>query len=236
MSADNGIFLLKSPLYVGKIREEYRVIHAQAIDNLDWEVPEGWDYNPEQLVAYFGKCKVLTEKEAQNEASRLYEEYAVPICEYGIVELNMTERPFSAYVQYTKEQSNVQELACGKFLRLVKKGHWEYAERVNTKEAAIIIAITNDNKLLFVEQFRIPLDCKVIEMPAGLVGDIRSGESAEDAARTELLEETGYKAKNIEFLVKGPKSPGMSNEEASLFLATDLTKIKEGGGDNSENI
>jgi ADP-ribose pyrophosphatase len=60
----------------------------------------------------------------------------------------------------------------GKWLRLVRRGRWEYAERTHADGmAVIIIAATPDDRVLFVEQTRIPLDGKTIEMPAGLVGD-----------------------------------------------------------------
>ena len=79
----------------------------------------------------------------------------------------------------------------GKYLRLVKRGHWEYAERTNAGSAVIVIAVTPERKLLFVEQFRIPMGAPTIEMPAGLVGDLDAADTMEEAARRELLEETG---------------------------------------------
>ena len=76
----------------------------------------------------------------------------------------------------------------GKYLRLVKRGHWEYAERTNAGSAVIVIAVTPERKLLFVEQFRIPMGAPTIEMPAGLVGDLDAADTMEEAARRELLE------------------------------------------------
>jgi ADP-ribose pyrophosphatase len=97
----------------------------------------------------------------------------------------------------------------GKWLRLKKRGHWEYAERTNEGGlAVIIIAATPENKIVFVEQFRVPVNCKTIEMPAGIVGDIHAGESLELAAERELLEETGWLAHKIDYLLTGPSSAG----------------------------
>ena len=125
----------------------------------------------------------------------------------------------------------------GKWLRMKKRGRWEYAERTNKDGmAVIIVAVTPEDKLLFVEQFRVPVDCRTIEMPAGLVGDTDAGESLELAAERELLEETGWQAARIEVLMSGPTSSGMSNERVAFVRATQLTRIHAGGGDASEEI
>jgi ADP-ribose pyrophosphatase len=124
----------------------------------------------------------------------------------------------------------------GKFLRFCQQGHWEFAERTNTGSAVIIIARTPEDKLLFVEQFRIPLGVNSIEMPAGLVGDIDANDTLELAAKRELLEETGWQAESVEVLMTGPTSSGLSNELIAFVRATNLTRINAGGGDDTENI
>src|SRR3954463_1841069 len=91
----------------------------------------------------------------------------------------------------------------GKYLALVKEGHWEYADRVGATGAAIIVAVTPENKLLLVEQFRIPVHARTIELPAGITGDTGTSESDAEAAKRELLEETGFEAKKIEALTTG---------------------------------
>jgi ADP-ribose pyrophosphatase len=90
--------------------------------------------------------------------------------------------------------------------------------------------------LLLVEQERVPLGQRSIEMPAGLVGDTTAGESAEDAAARELLEETGWEASKIEFLLRGPTSSGMSSEQVVFVRASGLRRRHAGGGDESEAI
>jgi ADP-ribose pyrophosphatase len=125
----------------------------------------------------------------------------------------------------------------GKWLRLRTRGTWEYAERTNEGGlAVIIVAATPERKVLFVEQHRVPVDAKTIEMPAGIVGDIHAGESLELAAERELLEETGWQAAKVELLMVGPTSAGMSNERVAFVRATGLTRVHEGGGDETEDI
>ncbi|MBP7917318.1 MAG: NUDIX hydrolase [Arenimonas sp.] len=124
----------------------------------------------------------------------------------------------------------------GKYLRMCVQGHWEYAERTNAGSAVIIIARTPEDKLLFVEQYRIPLGRNTIEMPAGLVGDLDADDTLESAAKRELLEETGWQAEHVEVLMIGPTSSGLSNELIAFVRATGLTRIHAGGGDETENI
>src|SRR4249919_3953121 len=125
----------------------------------------------------------------------------------------------------------------GKWLRVKTCGRWEYAERTHADGlAVIIVAATPENKLLLVEQFRIPVDSKTIEMPAGLVGDIDAEESLALCAERELLEETGWQAGKIEVLMTGPTSAGFSSERVCFVRATDLTRVHAGGGDAHENI
>lgn len=125
----------------------------------------------------------------------------------------------------------------GKWLRMKQRGRWEYVERTNQGGmAVIIVAATPDNKLLFVEQTRVALDGKTIEMPAGLVGDVNAGESLELAAERELLEETGWQAGRVEVLMAGPTSAGMSNERVAFVRASQLSRVHAGGGDDCEDI
>ena len=123
-------------------------------------------------------------------------------------------------------------LHTGKFLSLVKEGHWEYAARTNATGAAIILAVTEEQKLLLVEQYRIPVHARTIELPAGIIGDEPggSGEAQAVAAGRELIEETGYEAEQIEALTHGPASSGVTSETVTLFRATRLRRVGAGGG------
>jgi len=133
-------------------------------------------------------------------------------------------------------EAPVETLCSGRYLRLVKRGRWEYAERTNASSAVIVVAVTPEDKVVFVEQYRVPVQCASIEMPAGLVGDLGEIESVETAAARELIEETGWEAERIEFLMSGPSSSGMSNEMIAFVRAHGLSRVGEGGGDESENI
>jgi ADP-ribose pyrophosphatase len=134
--------------------------------------------------------------------------------------------------------TETETLCNGKWLRLKRRGRWEYAERTNPGGGVMIIAVTPEERILFVEQYRPAIECMTIEMPAGLVGDVASSadESAVDAAHRELVEETGYRAGRIDFLMAGPTSAGMSNEILAFVHARDLVRVEQGGGDETEDI
>jgi ADP-ribose pyrophosphatase len=129
-------------------------------------------------------------------------------------------------------------LHSGRFLALVKEGHWEYAHRTNATGAALIVAVTEQRKLLLVEQYRIPVHARTIELPAGIIGDDpEHGDEADvEAARRELIEETGYETGRIKALTHGPASSGLTSETVTLFLATQLHRVGAGGGVAHEEI
>jgi ADP-ribose pyrophosphatase len=136
-------------------------------------------------------------------------------------------------------QSMARELLFeGKHLRLVRDGRWEYAERTKASGAAVIVALTDENHLILIEQFRVPIGKRVIELPAGLVGDLDGAEQEDmaEAARRELIEETGYDAGEMTFLTMGPPTAGLATELVSFFLATKLKRVGAGGGDETEQI
>lgn len=122
----------------------------------------------------------------------------------------------------------------GKFLRLVSQNGWEYAERTSAHGVVLVLAVTDDDEIILVEQFRAPVRSPCIELPAGLC-DIEN-ESAADTARRELEEETGYRAREMKHLTQGPTSPGMTTETTTMFAAVGLEKVGDGGGIEGENI
>ena len=125
----------------------------------------------------------------------------------------------------------------GEWLRLVRIGHWESCERTHAQGmAVIVIAVTPDDEVLFVEQYRVPLGARTIEMPAGLVGDDRAEDTLAEAARRELIEETGWSPGRVDVLLVGPTSSGMSNERIAFVRALDLTRVGDGGGVDNEDI
>jgi ADP-ribose pyrophosphatase len=135
-------------------------------------------------------------------------------------------------------RKRLEVLGEGKYLRLVRQGPWEYAERRNEQGAVVIIPVADDGQIVLIEQYRVPVAARVIELPAGLVGDI-PGESTEDwreIAHRELLEETGYRAKRMVRVSDGPVSAGFSSESVAFYLATGLTRVHAGGGVDHEEI
>jgi len=127
------------------------------------------------------------------------------------------------------------QLHVNKFLALIQEGRWEYVDRVNATGAALIVAVTAEQKILLVEQYRIPVHARTIELPAGIIGDEPGGanESHAEAARRELLEETGYAAEKIEALTTGPACSGITSERVTLFR---LRRTGKGGGVAHEDI
>lgn len=129
-------------------------------------------------------------------------------------------------------------LAEGRFLRLIRQGSWEYSERVGISGIVGMIPLTDAGEIVLVEQFRVPTGKSVIEVPAGLVGDIpgQEAEAMEEAARRELEEETGYRAGTLTRLMEGPNAAGSHSSQMTFYLATDLVKVGAGGGDEHEDI
>jgi ADP-ribose pyrophosphatase len=134
-------------------------------------------------------------------------------------------------------QEPLETLYEGPWLRMRRRGRWEYVERTNGDGmAVIVVAVTPDDNVLFVEQFRVPLGARTIEMPAGLVGDDHASDTLEAAARRELIEETGWSAQRVDVLLVGPTSAGMSNERIAFVRARGLSKVGSGGGIDNEDI
>lgn len=129
-------------------------------------------------------------------------------------------------------------MAEGRHLRFVERGGWEFVERPGVTGIAVLVAVTPSGGLLLVEQYRPPVDARVLELPAGLCGDEagREAEPVEEAARRELLEETGWEAGEIERLAAGPPSAGTSSEVVTYFFARSLVRRSAGGGTAGESI
>ncbi|MEO8614450.1 MAG: NUDIX hydrolase [Luteolibacter sp.] len=124
------------------------------------------------------------------------------------------------------------------WLGIYRIGHWDFVRRPQSENCVGILAITPENEIILVEQFRIPMQRRVIEIPAGIVGDEPEhfGESLATTAGRELLEETGYRAGSVTPLIASPTSAGMSSEYVHLFHAKDLVREHSGGGVAGENI
>ena len=137
-----------------------------------------------------------------------------------------------------KRKPAIETLHEGKYIRLVQKGRWEFAQRTKTCGIVMVIPITAKGELIMIEQFRPALGKTIIELPAGLAGDGEDteNEALTEAAKRELLEETGYVASKMKRLTQGPPSAGLSDEVITFFLATGLKKVGAGEGDGHEQI
>ncbi len=132
-----------------------------------------------------------------------------------------------------------EEIAwAGKWITAKRRGKWEYVSRAKGIRAAVIVAIDDDDHVLLVDQYRVPLGKRCLELPAGLVGDEagRENDSPLEAARRELIEETGYDCAEVENLGEYFSSPGLVSESFTLVRAKGLTKVGEGGGLEDEDI
>jgi ADP-ribose pyrophosphatase len=124
----------------------------------------------------------------------------------------------------------------GKYIEVHKLGTWEFVGRTRGVSAAVILAVDDEDHVILVEQYRVPIAAWCLEMPAGLVGDEEAGEAVEAAAARELEEETGYRPERIVNLGRFHASPGMSSEGFTLLRAEGLQKMSEGGGVAGEDI
>ncbi|MDF2535878.1 MAG: act [Bacillales bacterium] len=96
-------------------------------------------------------------------------------------------------------------------------------EIVKHPGAVGIIAITNEGKLILVDQFRKPCECGLLEIPAG---KLEKDEPPNHTAGRELEEETGLKAESLELLYTFYTAPGFSDELFYLYLANGISKIE----------
>ena len=123
----------------------------------------------------------------------------------------------------------------GKYITAKRRGPWEYVSRSRGIGAAVILAI-EDGYVLLVEQYRVPLQARCLELPAGLVGDETEDEDVATSAARELEEETGYRPERIEIIGTFASSPGMVSETFTLVRAHGLTRVGDGGGVPGEDI
>jgi nicotinamidase/pyrazinamidase len=123
-------------------------------------------------------------------------------------------------------------------LQLVRQDGWDYVARRQGKGIVAIVATDQEGNIILVEQFRTPVDGRVIELPAGIAGDVpgSENESWSEAAKRELMEETGYEADQFEQVLHAVTSAGLTNESVRFLLAGSVHKVGDGGGDANEQI
>lgn len=133
----------------------------------------------------------------------------------------------------------------GKYIRILKKyyetdngktGAWETVERTNVyhRGAVVIVAVTKNGEVILERNWRVPVESFVIQFPAGLTD--REGESEEETARRELLEETGYRATELIPIMPAPLCPALTTTEANHFLAPEVEYVGQERKDSSEVI
>jgi len=123
----------------------------------------------------------------------------------------------------------------GKYISALKRGRWEFVSRTGSTNAVVILA-EHEDKVILIEQYRVPVGRRCVELPAGLVGDEDKHATVEGTAVKELEEETGFTADRIERLGEFQSSPGMVAESFTLVRAHGVRKVGEGGGTEHEDI
>jgi len=123
----------------------------------------------------------------------------------------------------------------GKYISALKRGRWEFVSRTGSTNAVVIVA-EHEGKVILIEQFRVPVGGRCLELPAGLVGDEDEHATVEDTAVKELEEETGFTCDRVERLGDFHSSPGMVAESFTLVRAHGVRKVGEGGGTEHEEI
>jgi ADP-ribose pyrophosphatase len=131
-----------------------------------------------------------------------------------------------------------EDLYVGRHLILRRIDDWEFAARTGNPGCVAILGLTPANEIILVEQFRPPVQRRVISLPAGLAGDLagREKEKLAEAALREFEEETGYSATSMHLLLTGPSSPGLASEVMTFFRAEGVRKVAYAPTDAAEEI
>lgn len=106
-------------------------------------------------------------------------------------------------------------------------GKMSKREIIKHPGAVAIIAVTDEGKIVMVEQYRKALERSIIEIPAG---KLEPGEEPLRTAERELEEETGYECREMEHLISFYTSPGFADELVHVFVAHQLAKKEDAAG------
>ncbi|RDU34991.1 ADP-ribose pyrophosphatase [Neobacillus piezotolerans] len=128
---------------------------------------------------------------------------------------------------------STKEIFKGKIISLqvedveLPNGKTSKREIVKHPGAVAVIAVTDDKKIVLVEQYRKAMERTLVEIPAG---KLEKGEDPAECARRELEEETGYECKEMEWLVSFYTSPGFADEIVHLYVAKGLSQKEDAAG------
>lgn len=100
------------------------------------------------------------------------------------------------------------------------KGEYNY---VHTNGASLIVPVTNEGKIILVNQYRYLCDKESIELPCG---GVKEGKSYEEMAHIELEEETGFRSNELKYAAEFNPFNGVTNEICKVFVAKDLVQSK----------
>lgn len=131
---------------------------------------------------------------------------------------DLKEKTLSTELKYT---GHIVKVRCDNVILSDGKEH--FREVVEHPGGVVIIPVMDDNKIIFVKQWRYPVGCELTELPAG---KLEKGEEHFVTAQRELEEETGYKANNWEYLGFIYTTPGFCNEKLHFYKATGLVKTE----------
>lgn len=142
--------------------------------------------------------------------------------------------------KFEEKTTSTKEIFEGKIIKLqvddvvLPDGKTAKREIVKHPGAVAVIALTDEGKIIMVEQYRKPLERSLLEIPAG---KLEPGEKPEITAARELEEETGYAAGKLEYLTSFYTSPGFADELIHIYIATELKKMENPpNGDEDEFV
>lgn len=139
-------------------------------------------------------------------------------------------------IALAKGNAGMKTVFEGTHLLVKEADDWQFAERKKGKTAVVVVAATETGEIILTEQFRRPVGKRVIDYPAGLVGDENENDDPAATAKKELEEETGFTCDSVELLASGPSSPGITSEIVSFYGARGVRKQGDGGGVGGEDI
>ncbi|WP_196493698.1 NUDIX hydrolase [Ornithinibacillus caprae] len=132
--------------------------------------------------------------------------------------------------KFEEKTIHTEQIFNGKVVNLqvdevrLPNGKTSKRELIKHPGAVAVIPITKDNKIVFVEQYRKPLEKSLIEIPAG---KLEPGEKPEKTALRELEEETGYRSNQLDFVSSFYTSPGFADELMYIFITKEIEKVKD---------